>query len=123
MNWKAAIDDLIEQRSRIDRAIAALAELDGGGSAVREFSVNEPRRRPAGKKKYARVRCEGCGRGIDPRGLHKHQQACKPKTNGSGLRCDHPGCGETFENARGLGVHKSKTHYGASSLTRSQLGG
>lgn len=132
-----AIDILKRERDRLDAAIAALSPPAAVTSPLREAferrnnAVTDKPKRAGGRRGRGPKdrECSGCGRMFDAPGFGNHMRhgKCPGKPNGAakpeppqatGLRCE---CGETFENARALGVHKTRTHYTGRSMTGSQL--
>lgn len=69
-------------------------------------------------REWARKKAKDAGRTVTPRPAARRES---PPAEPTMLRC--PSCPEKFPNARALGVHQSREHFGASSGTGSSLGG
>lgn len=75
-------------------------------------------------KTYRCPRCEDEIRGFTP--FAKHVKACKApkkiKPEPTGITVPCLDCGMPFPNAKELGIHRTKTHFGEQSLGGSTLG-
>lgn len=75
------------------------------------------------------TRCPGCGSLFGKHGLRVHAHSCKrflvqsqeePRPT-LPVRCDE--CPQEFPNARLMGQHKTREHFGMASMLTSTLGG
>ena len=137
----------IDLQHELDKREGLLKQLTEECAALRVvLAMTEPPITPVGAKRNllkraldgepATLTC-ACGRSFGrPQALALHRKACdaakkitpaappKRKTQQSTkLRCPAAGCTETFETARGLGIHQTRMHYGERSISGSSIGG